>query len=317
MKHTYMEKLKRMAMTVALCPLSVMPACTPNHPVYAAESDGGLGFDVDEFYDETVTMFSEMKSGYQELAANYGNVGAASAESVYMDYLQNLQKANEDSAYSEKLAMIQDMDISINDPVINASYNKAKGQVNNALTGEGFDVQGRPSSFATDANAQSKATYSMMASASEGAKKYSSIVKDFKDKGSNIESFTGADLKETLQGGSPLTASSQSKASFKDTQTIFQMVNSSYDIDSMAEEYGVRDASQFATLSRSRIQSFVGSMTEDGEPLSAKQEKEYTEAMDNLSKLDAAIKSNDQGNQAVYMSKVKNYLTRHKIRLSD
>ncbi|MEY8379491.1 hypothetical protein [Ileibacterium valens] len=281
------------------------------------DSGQDLGFDVDEFYEETLGQFAQMKQNYSDLADNYGNVEGANAEAVYMDYLEALNQANVDSGYDKKLEMIRNTDLSISDPQISAAYNRAKAQVKNALNADGLDITGKTTSSDLDANEQNRKMYEAMASQSESVKMYQTIVQDYKNKGSNITSYTGKDLKTEIRDGNPLTASSQAKGSFLSTATIYQKISSGKSIETLSEQYGTDNADEFVKESEKKITAYKAWLTEDGEPLTTKQQKEYDQALQAIEQMKTSLDMNDQGDTAVQMSRIKNYLERHKIQLNN
>lgn len=161
--------------------------------------------DISSSFDDTASLFSSLSSTYSKLSNNYGNVTTASTSDFYMDYLQNLQDANESTGYDDKLYAIQNSDISINDATLNSTYTKLKKKVKANLTSAGIDVKDSTTSKNKSTAKKNTANQETLTSFSDSSAKYEELVDNYKsllttedDDGNLIENPYASQAKSKL-----------------------------------------------------------------------------------------------------------------------
>lgn len=277
-----------------------------------SEIRSDLGFDVDEFYADTLRKHQDNNEAFDELGDNYGNLDSASGEQVYLDYLSSVNRSQGDVDYYNKLDLIQNSELGTSDPTMAAAYNKAKGQVNQALADYNLSLSGDLSKASLEEQKAFQKTWSTLQSRSTNSETYSRILSDYQNN-KEIASYSSSDLSSLKT--SPLTASRQQYASFKSIDSIYQSVTAGSTLNTLNQQYQTRDVKTFSSAARKAISNWVEIMTQDGEALSDAQDKDARQAASDLNALDQAIQKNDDAAEAQYMERISNFMIRHKIEL--
>ena len=196
--------------------------------------------DISSGFDDTASLFSSLSSTYSKLSNNYGNITTASAGDYYMDYLQNLQDANESTGYDDKLYAIQNSDISINDATLNSTYAKLKKKVKSNLSSAGIDVSDSTTSKNKSTAKKNTANRETLTSFSNSSAKYEELVDNYKslltsedEDGNTIENPYASQTKSKLTQSLGKTISQSyydgdtySGSSFISTSQLYSKINS-------------------------------------------------------------------------------------------
>lgn len=196
--------------------------------------------DISSGFDDTASLFSSLSSTYSKLSNNYGNVTTANAGDFYMDYLQNLQEANESTGYDDKLYAIQNSDISINDATLNSTYAKLKKKVKSNLSSAGIDVSDSTTSKSKNTAKKNTANRETLTSFSDSSAKYEELVDNYKslltsedENGNTIENPYASQTKSKLTQSLGKTISQSyydgdtySGSSFISTSQLYSKINS-------------------------------------------------------------------------------------------
>lgn len=282
-------------------------------PIAAEEGGGTADFDVDDFYAETMSEFADMKASYSSLASNYGNVPVISGEDVYLDYLSNISKANEDMNYEEKLNKIKDTDMSVSSPELNAMYSKLRSKVTSEMKNRGFDLDTKVSDFDREIYSHNQDTLETLNTYTDNAQEYDKIVEYYKNKsGTKPGTYTGTQVNSVFSSVSsnPLTKSTAFKNGFRGTSEIFDIVNEGRIIEDVNGE----DSSKFLQRYQAGLDAFrkeeapagkesewesdVKGLLEEGEAdidalKSAIDKNDSVQISKSMKKLDAFFEDND------------------------
>ena len=294
-------------------------------PVSAANSEGqDLGFNVDDFYEDTLSKFSELSDTYSDLAADYGNVPLANGEEVYMDYVSNLNRASEAIGYEEKLQAIKDTDLSINDAQLSAIYDEVRGDVITALEEKGYDISARTSDYEKWQEENHQSTRDLMNDISDGMQRYEDILEYYKEgKTKKTNSYSGKDLGEmvsTISDGSsknPITVSTQFKQGFQGVSTLFDKINNGLSIEEMVEEYEVKNPEEFLNDTYKEYKNYVKEIADEGLDLDEDSLTEIEGMLDVFDTLETAIKKDDQDAMAESMRTIEQFMIDYDLPLPN
>lgn len=313
--------------TILLLALEAAAFYSCGSPVFAAEStedktsdtsefdrSGYLGFDTGDFYGETQSLFSTLKEGHEDLQSSYGSLSPVSGEEVYMDYLANLQQANDDQDFDKKLSLIASSDISLNDANLAAAFNKAKGQISNSLAGDGMQINGTVSDEQKQTQNTNDQSRTQMLTTSDSSAKYRKLVEDFQNSGESASTYSGAVIADL---GSIMNTSIQGTNHFLTTKSLYQSLTSTQDIASIQAQYNSSSPESFLKKSQTVIRKWESDMTEDGEPLTEKQQSSYNDVQKSLEELEQAINDGNNSVTAAKMSEVRDFLSGHKLSLPE
>ena len=251
-----MQMLKRLCIGFASSVLTMSVAVVP---VFAESSSDGSeevakineimnsikkssgADDIQSTFDDTASLFSDLSSTYEKLSNNYGNVTTANAGEFYLDYLTNLQDANESTGYDDKLYAIQNSDISVNDATLSSTYEKLKKKVKSNLSSAGVDVSSSTTSSNKKTAKKNSANRETLTSFSDSTAKYEELVDSYKslitsedEDGNTIEnpyaSQTTSELTSAL--GKTISQSyydgdTYSGSGFVSTSQLYSRINSS------------------------------------------------------------------------------------------
>ena len=219
--------------------------------------------DISSGFDDTASLFSSLSSTYSKLSNNYGNITTASAGDYYMDYLQNLQDANESTGYDDKLYAIQNSDISINDATLNSTYAKLKKKVKSNLSSAGVDVSDSTTSKNKSTAKKNTANRETLTSFSNSSAKYEELVDNYKslltsedEDGNTIENPYASQTKSKLTQSLGKTISQSyydgdtySGSSFISTSQLYSKINSAVNQLTNSNDSSSSDDSENETYS--------------------------------------------------------------------
>lgn len=257
--------------------LTVLPVISLTTPVYAQSmqdySDGTeqvaeinkimnqikeSGNEIKSDMTDISSQFSQLSDKYSQLSSKYGTIDTESiTESCYMDYLSNLQDANEQTQYDKKLKAIQKSDISISDATLSATYSKLRKNIKSTLNKAGINASDSKSATTSKKAKTNKANRDTLLSISKASKKYSSLVSDYKDMVSNGETISSSYTSDTTaskavqQAGKAVSASNYdtSQSGFVPTSDLFNKINQKMSAGSSESENTSNNSGSYSSIS--------------------------------------------------------------------
>ena len=150
-------------------------------PVFAEENNSNMAANVEAMFDETRNEFSNMKSKYNELSNNFGEVPTVNNDKVYDDYLNQLNAISSEMGIDKKMEAIKSMDLTINDPALASNYKNIRDKVSGALNNNNININVPTSKHNQQiADKNEKAKQQMLESV-EASKLYGNIVDSYKN----------------------------------------------------------------------------------------------------------------------------------------
>ena len=136
--------------------------------------------DVEQMFSEVLSEYASMKDNYTTLSETYSNIPTSNLSKTYIDYLETLESAKENTGFSEKMKAIQSADISINDASMSSSYSKIKSTVTGELLNKGLDISTAVDKYAKQTQTSNTKSLETIKSSVAAGKKYTKLVDNYK-----------------------------------------------------------------------------------------------------------------------------------------
>lgn len=269
-----MSTINKTIITASLAVLPVISLTTPVHAQSMQDYSDGTeqvaeinkimnqikesGNEIKSDMTDISSQFSQLSDKYSQLSSKYGTIDTESiTESCYMDYLSNLQDANEQTQYDKKLKAIQKSDISISDATLSATYSKLRKNIKSTLNKAGINASDSKSATTSKKAKTNKANRDTLLSISKASKKYSSLVSDYKDMVSNGETISSSYASDTTaskavqQAGKAVSTSNYdtSQSGFIPTSDLFNKINQKMSTGSSGSENTSNNSGSYSSIS--------------------------------------------------------------------